>query len=79
MKKLFDAVSNDVFAMGQIDNCRWLYSPTDNPLACGVLSLATASNFDRWANSRIAQINTILFEPDDPDFEEFVTKIVELF
>ena len=79
LKRLFESISNDVFAEGQIGNCRWIYYGTDNPAACGVLSLASADSFDRWANSRIVEVNTVLWETTDPDFEAFVISLINLF
>ena len=79
MTKLFAAVSSDVFDEGVIQNCRWMYSPTDNSRACGVLALASNKGFDRWANSRIVEINTVMWDVNDPDFREFVEGVVGLF
>jgi len=78
-KKLYNAISNDVYGEGQTENCRWMYSPTDNPRACGILSLATADIFDRWANSRIIEISTVLWENGDPDFVKFIDGAINLF
>jgi len=77
--KLFNAVSNDVYGEGYIYNCRWMYSPTDNPLACGMLSFATHGNFDRWGNSRIVEVSTVLWEGDDPDFKTFILNLIDGF
>ena len=79
MNELFGAVSNDIFGEGKVYGCRWMYSPTDNDLACGILSIASNKGFDRWANSRIVEIHTVLWDKQDPDFREFVEGVVGLF
>jgi len=56
-----------------------MYSPTDNDLACGILSIASNNGFDRWANSRIVEIHTVLWDKKDQDFMEFVDGVVGLF
>lgn len=77
--KLLTAISADVYDEGVIGNCRWMYSPTDNSMAPGVLSLAFAIEFDRWANSRIVVVYPRFLCANDPDFGVFITKLVEAF
>lgn len=79
MYKLMNAVHNDSYDEGAIGNCRWMYSPTDNDLAAGELSLASDSNFDRWANSRVVIVTASLWDSNDPEFEKFVKKLTMLF
>lgn len=76
---IFNCVSNDVYGEGVINNCRWMYSPTTNDKAIGVLSFATANSFDRWANSRIVEVSTIMWNIDDPDFKTFINGLINLF
>jgi hypothetical protein len=80
INELLLAVSNDCeFYEGVIGNCRWAYFPTSDPKNCGILSLATYNGFDRWASSSIVNIQTILWEVNDPDFKKFVDGLVSLF
>jgi len=82
MSKLFSAVSNDFpgeVIEGKIKNCRWQYTPTSFVVGCGILSFASNGGFDRWSNSRIVDLHTVLWDITDPEFERFVTGIVALF
>ena len=79
MKNLLEAIKTDAYNVGTIKNCRWMYSPRSGYMATGVLSLASDSNFDRWANSRIIEIHTILWDSKDPDIEKVIQAIVDSF
>lgn len=79
MDKLLKAVKENTFSEGSVGNCRWIYYGTEEADTYGVLALATKSNFDRWANSRIVEIHTTLWDTGDPEFAKFIAGLIKLF
>ena len=81
MDTLLKAVRENTFSEGSVGNCRWIYYGTEEEEedTYGVLALATKDNFDRWANSRIVEIHTTLWDTGDPEFAEFIKGVIKLF
>jgi len=59
---------------GVFGNCRWIYYP--HLLTVGI---ASNSNFDRWANSRVISITPIMLDSGDPSLLDILTGIESIF
>ena len=71
IKKCMDA---EVSQEGVFGNCRWIYYPESL-----IVGIASKSNFDRWANSRVIEIMPILLDSGDPSLFNILMGIESIF
>ena len=72
MKELQACIDNDVGGEGTIGNLRWIYYAD-----LFTIGIAKRSNFDRWANSRLAEIHPWLLSSGDPTLTTIVMALAE--
>ena len=72
--KITKCMVNEICEEGFFGNCRWIYYPEFL-----TLGIASKSNFDRWANSRVIELSPILLDSGDPTLLEILTGIEQIF
>jgi len=65
---------NEVCQEGFFGNCRWIYYPE-----ILILGIASKSNFDRWANSRVIEISPTVLDSGDPSLLNMLTGLELIF
>ena len=72
--KITKCMCAEVYDEGSFGNCRWIYYPESL-----TLGIASKSNFDRWANSRVIELSPILLDSGDPTLLDILTGLEQIF
>jgi hypothetical protein len=77
--QILESIEKDTEGEGVVGNCRWRYHETSNHQASGQLNFAFKNTFDRWANSTLITLHTVMLTSDDLPLDTVIYRIVEVF